>query len=140
VAAPWTDELVVVNRDDFGEAIRRRIAPLEGVHLIPGVGIDTEHFDARKVSGSMAAEARGEVGMPDEAPMVVTIAEINRNKNLPYLVAAVARMRPDVHLVPIGDGPERDRVESTAASLGLKQRVHMVRFVPDVRPLLRAAN
>jgi len=140
LAAPWTDELVVVNRHDFDEAVRRRIASPERVHLIPGVGIDTEHFDTERVSRSEAAEARRVVGVPEEAPMVVTIAEINRNKNLPYLLAAVARMRPAVHLVLIGDGPDRNRLEATVASLRLEQRVHMVRFVPDVRPLLRAAN
>ena len=140
VAGPWTDELVVVNQDDFEEAVRRRIAPPERLHLIPGVGIDTDHFDERRVSSSEAAEARRVIGVPDEAPMVVTIAEINRNKNLAYLLSALARMHTGVHLVVIGDGPDRDRLEATAANLGLEERVHLVGFVPDVRPWLRAAS
>jgi len=138
VAAPWTDELVVVNRDDFDEAVRRHLAPPEDVHLIPGVGIDTEHFDARRVSTSEAAEARRAVGVPDEAPMVLTIAEINRNKNLPYLLAAVARMRPAVHLVLIGDGPDRHPLEATVASLGLEQRVHLRQLSGASRTVERA--
>lgn len=140
VAAPWTDELVVVNRDDEAEAVRRGIAPPERVHLIPGVGIDTARFDPAQVSPEAVAEASGAIGLPPGAPTIVTIAEINRNKNLSYLLEAFALVGQDAHLVVIGDGPERASLERAVERLGISERVHLIRYVDDVRPLLRAAT
>jgi glycosyltransferase involved in cell wall biosynthesis len=60
-------------------------------------------------------------------------------KDLGTLTAAVAvlrRQRPDVRLVVVGDGPERDALEACARELGLGESVRFAGIRRDARRLL----
>lgn len=71
----------------------------------------------------------------------LAVARLNRQKNLPLLLEAFARLaRPGDHLTIAGEGPERGRVERRIGELGLAGRVTLLGHVPDVRPLLDAAH
>lgn len=71
----------------------------------------------------------------------LAIARLNRQKNLPLLVEAFARLaRPGDHLSIAGDGPERARIESRISTLGLRERVTLLGHVADIRPLLDDAH
>ena len=48
-------------------------------------------------------------------------------------VLAHARMRPDVHLVMVGDGPLRHAVEAAVAASPARDRVHLIGLVPHER-------
>jgi glycosyltransferase involved in cell wall biosynthesis len=65
-------------------------------------------------------EARARLGVPRDAFIVGTIARLDPVKNLATLIEGVARLRVPVHLVVVGDGPERARLEQLAAGLGVQ--------------------
>jgi len=141
LAGRWTDELVVVNHDDYEAAIRAGLAPPDRIHQIPGAGFDPGYYDASRISRAAIAEARLGAGVPPDLPMIVAVAELNRNKNVAFLLAGLARVEDgSPHLVIVGDGPERDALTRFAQRLKIDDRVHILGRVADVRPVVAGAS
>ncbi len=84
-------------------------------------------------------EARTELNLPQDAPLLLTVARLTAWKGVDHLITALKQVK-DVHLLVAGDGPERPRLEQLAASL--QGRVHFLGRVPHERILLymRAAD
>jgi L-malate glycosyltransferase len=93
-------------------------------------------------------EARAELGIPDGAPVVVTVCRLFEAKGPEQLIRAIAIVRdelPDVRLVIVGDdGPEQGRYTShlaeVAAGLGLTDQVLFLGRRSDVPRLMAAAD
>ncbi|MCA0208092.1 MAG: glycosyltransferase family 4 protein [Proteobacteria bacterium] len=88
-------------------------------------GIDT----ARYASGPDVAipgfsRREGEVA-------IGTVAGLRKVKDLPRLVRAVATLPPNVRLVIVGEGPEREAIGAEAAACGMAGRLVMPGFMPE---------
>lgn len=71
----------------------------------------------------------------------LAVARLNRQKNLPLLLEAFARIRrPGDRLTIAGEGPERVRIERRIAELGLGDSAIVLGHVSDVRALLDEAH
>jgi len=97
-------------------------------------GIPFDEFE--KPSEEMIAGARRQAELPPHARVVVTAGRLAPQKGLRFLVESFARLGdcPDLFLVIVGEGPERNVVQETAARLGVAERVRLVGFQKDVRP------
>lgn len=85
--------------------------------------------------------------LPSPAPSMtegrrfLAVARLNRQKNLPLLLEAFARIKKTGDRLTIaGEGPERAVIERRIAARGLSESVTMLGHVVDVRPLLDAAH
>lgn len=71
-----------------------------------------------------------------------SVAELHPNKNLSVLIDALAILHRtsgyDVHLVLIGEGEERERLEDRARANGVADRVHITGYVREAARYLRA--
>lgn len=84
---------------------------------------------------------RAELGIPLDAPLIGFVGHLRPEKNPVRAVEALAASGlPDAHLLILGDGPERTRVEETARRLGLERRVHLAGHRADPRPDYRAMD
>jgi glycosyltransferase involved in cell wall biosynthesis len=63
------------------------------------------------------------------------VGRLDVQKGFDVLVRAVARL-PDVHLVLVGDGPERRALEELVADLGVRERVTMTGWSDEVSALM----
>ena len=141
IAGLWTDRLVVINDEDRSAARRFRIVPRERLIHIPGIGIDTDHYSRASVDAADVAAARASLSLGPEVPLFVVVAELNRNKRPLDVIEALGKSgADDAHLVFLGDGPERPRMEAAIDSLGLANRVRVQGFIPDVRAYLVAST
>ena len=104
--------------------------PAGKVHWIPN-GLAVEDF--RRADGHAAR--RAELGIPAEAVVAGAVGHLRPEKNVPRLLRAAARSRlgERLHLLVLGDGPEREHIEGTARELGLTDRVHLVGHREDPR-------
>lgn len=76
--------------------------------------------------------SRSDLGLPEASPLLVFVGRLGREKNLDFLLRAFARLavqdsRP--HLLLIGDGPERRKLESFASGAGIRERIHFTGWV-----------
>jgi glycosyltransferase involved in cell wall biosynthesis len=107
------------------------------VHCVPNF-VDEDAF------APLAPETRrallAELGVPDGAMVVGCVARLDPVKDLAMLLRAFARLarrHTAVHLVLVGDGPEREALRADAVRLGLSGHVHFAGTRPN-RPNLHA--
>jgi glycosyltransferase involved in cell wall biosynthesis len=139
VAAPFTDAMVFVSRRDALTAERLKLVPRDGGHVIRS-GIDLRGFHPDP--GARAA-VRAELGVGQEVPLLVTVANFKPQKDPLTGVRAFARVvraRPEAHWLFVGDGEGRAALEAQVAAAGLGSRVHLPGWRQDVPAVLAAAD
>jgi glycosyltransferase involved in cell wall biosynthesis len=103
-------------------------------------GIDCDHYAPG--DGADGAAVRASLAIPPGACVIGTVAHLRPEKNQLALVDALAALLPglDVHLLVVGDGPDKERLQRRAAELGIAARTHFVGQVPDAREHYRAID
>ena len=86
-------------------------------------GIDFSLIEPARSAG----EVKAELGIGDSDRVLGTAAVLKEWKRIDRLIRAVGSLRmPGLHLVVVGDGPERERLESLARTLDASASVHFV--------------
>ena len=107
------------------------------VVYIPGVGISVERF-ANATADKI--EKRQELGVPADAFLLMSVGELNTNKNHAAIIKAIHQLNnPDVYYAIIGNG-NQDTLKSMIDSLGLSGRVMLLGYRTDIPDLYRAAD
>src|SRR5207244_10194022 len=66
---------------------------------------------------------RGWFRIPADAPLLLFVGRLAREKGVPLLLDAMAGLPAKVWLLLVGDGPERRELEAQVQRLGLTDRV-----------------
>jgi glycosyltransferase involved in cell wall biosynthesis len=103
-------------------------------------GLDTKRYSPNG-SGDEGIEAR--YGLPP-GPRILAVGRLAKDKKLDVLVRAMEQIRstPPAHLLLVGRGDDRERLQDLAGSLDLHDRIHFLGFVPeeDLPALYRHAD
>ncbi len=136
LCARYTDKLITINQEDF-ELAKRKMKAKE-VLYVPGVGIDVDKF--QDISVDKIAKRR-ELGIPEDTTMLLSVGELNENKNHQIIIRAMSRLqREDVHYVIAGIGPKKESLMQLATSLDVDRRLHLIGYRKDIAELLVAAD
>jgi glycosyltransferase involved in cell wall biosynthesis len=76
------------------------------------------------------AEARAQLGLPGDGPLLGCAARLHPSKQLDVAIAVLARL-PLAHLALAGQGQDRSRLEAAAQELGVAARLH---FLGEIAP------
>ncbi|MCW5964855.1 MAG: glycosyltransferase [Bryobacterales bacterium] len=89
-----------------------------------------------------AAQLRATWRIPAEAKVLLIVGRLSLEKDHVALLRAVAGLAcsQPLHLVIVGDGPERTSLESLAADLGINERVHFAGQQPTAEPFYGIAD
>jgi len=140
LAGRWTDRLVVINRTDEREALRRGIVAPARLRYMPGIGLDLKQYSAEATSPEQVAEVRREMGLHPGQPLLLMVAEFNPGKRHRDLLVAFADLGdPSAHLAFAGTGPELEGLRRWCSEQGLGDRVHFLGYRRDVPALMRAS-
>ncbi len=132
-----TDVLITINREDYERA---KTFHAKKVVYIPGVGINTEKF-ATPLSAEEKAVLRSEIGVPEDAALLCSVGELNKNKNHQLIIRAIAQLDDEsIHYCIAGEGEERENLVKLAESLNLSDRVHLLGYRRDINKLYRASD
>ncbi len=131
-----TDTLVTINRDDYALAQKKMKA--KNIRYIHGIGFDTERFAQTKVDRN---EKRREMGIPDDAFVILSVGELNDNKNHTVVIDAVSRLKRDnVRYIICGEGDAREKLQEKICTLGISDKVQLLGFREDVSEICRIAD
>ena len=108
-----------------------RQSPSKTVYL-PN-GIDCSRFDIPRDSA-----LADQFGIPAEATVIGTVAALRPEKNLGRLLDAFQAIQAgqELRLVIVGDGPEREPMQTKAVELGSTDRVIFTGYLSDPAPIL----
>ena len=140
VLAYVTDVLITMNREDFTLAQKKMHA--KRIEYIPGVGIDTKKFRAG-TSGRL--EKRQELGFGAEDFLILTVAEMTKNKNHSTVLKALALLKDKVEFSSLrylicGRGENEQNLRQEAEELGISDHVVFLGYRHDVPDLLRCSD
>lgn len=138
--AHWTDILITMNKEDFALAQQKMHA--REVKYIPGVGIDIGRFRSGTVSRE---EKRQELMFAQEDFLILTVAEMTKNKNHSTVLKALARMKelPEfdkIRYLICGRGENEGNLRREAEELGIADHVVFLGYRHDVPDLLRCSD
>lgn len=135
----FTDAFIAVSEAERKSFLTAGSGPPERMRLVR-YGIDTERFANVVVD---RAEQRTALGVPAGSVLVTTVCRLYFPKDVDTLIRAFAMVRaqcPGVHLLVVGDGPYRPRVESLIAELGLATHVTLAGLRRDIPQILAVSN
>lgn len=127
------------------QAVKQHVRDVEGIPeekielIYNGVALDAFRAD----EASVREEVRTEIGIPANSPVVILVANLRPVKAIDVFLQSiriVAADHPEAHVLIVGDGPERERLQGMARSLGLSKRVHFLGSRTDVPRLLKASD
>jgi len=134
----WPDGIVTT-----AEAIRQRMIEVNGfdperVVSIP-TGVDLDEFDPGLDPGPIREELG--LGPTDRvAAMVAVLRSWKRHEIFLEAAALLARTRPELRFLVVGEGPRRPNIEARIAELGLRDRVVMTGHRTDVPRILAVSD
>ena len=132
----WADAIVTLDDGMKQEAIAAGFTA-ERIHSIPN-GIDLQSF----TSTASQSDTKSALGLPDKT-IILFVGRLVKEKSLPTLLSAFAAALseyPNLHLEIVGDGVEREALETQATELDIRENMRFAGRQPDVRSYLHAAD
>lgn len=142
--APFTDALVLINKEDFDSAKRFHLKKRGKVYQIPGVGIDLHNFTAVDIAEKKKYKEK--LGINKDTFFILSVGEVNKNKNHMAVIHAIKKMKEDASISTnfiygiCGDGFCMDELEKYVEMIGLQDSVLFFGYQSDVRPYYAAAD
>ncbi|MBR4777336.1 MAG: glycosyltransferase family 4 protein [Lachnospiraceae bacterium] len=135
---PYTDAMITINAEDYKVAKRICRGKKCKTYYVHGMGVDTKKYAAPDRSKE---ETRKEIGIPQEAKVLISVSEINKNKNLATTIKALSKIKDrDLYYVICGVGEELQNDKALAKQLGVEDRVLFLGYRKDINDLLNAAD
>ena len=131
-----TDVLITINQEDYERARRKMKA--KSIEYIPGVGIETQKYTDCNID---KFTKRKELGLPIDAIILLSVGELNKNKNHEIIIRAVAELnRQDLHYVIAGPGSLEKYLCELSDKLGVKSQIHILGLRKDIPELCKMAD
>lgn len=127
----YTDILITINKEDYKRAEKKFHA--KKTVYVPGVGVDTEKFSPNNSSRN---RIRKELGLKDTDTMLLSVGELNVNKNHSLVIKAISGM--NITYVIVGKGEKKEELEALAKESGVDLR--LMGFRTDVADFYNAAD
>lgn len=138
--APLTDVLITMNREDYDRA--RKCMRAGRIEYVPGVGLDTGKFAGLSLD---VAEKRRSLGFGPEDFLMLTVAEMTKNKNHIMVLKAMAQLKAEpefqhLHYLICGLGGQRKTLEIQAEEMGIADHVHFLGYRTDAAELYHCCD
>lgn len=132
----FTDKLITINQEDY--ALAQKKFKAKEVCYVPGVGINLSRFQNVQVDREAK---RREIGVPEDCFLLLSVGELNKNKNHQIVIKALAKLNdPNIHYAIAGVGDKKDCLLKLSEDLGVSRQIHMLGYRTDVAQLYRAAD
>lgn len=136
LCAFFTDVLITINKEDY--AFARKHLHAKSVRYVRGVGVDLEKF---RDHSAERAPLRASLGLGEEDFVLLSVAEMTKNKNHKMMLEALAQLPdPHIRLLCAGQGQELQNNRDLCDRLGLSHRVQFLGYRKDVPQLYAAAD
>lgn len=133
--ARHTDVLVTINKEDY--ALAKQKLKIPNIYHIDGVGVDfsrlQSEIDKRKL--------REQLGFTDDDFVLLSVGELNRNKNnIAVLQALNVLKNKNIKYLIAGNGPLAVELKSKVVEFELTDQVKFIGYTRDLAKYFYSAN
>lgn len=131
-----TDVLITINKEDYELAKKKMNA--KKIEYIPGVGVDTNKFGSVDID---KFEKRKELGLSENNIVLLSVGELNKNKNHEVVIRALAKLsNPNIHYIVAGRGNLELYLKELLKKLNMVNNVKLLGFRNDISELYRISD
>lgn len=124
--AKYADIIVTVNHEDYKRAKSMNVKRVEYIH---GIGINTDRLSLENNS----VDIRKELGLSSEDFLIISVGELNKNKNQKVIIKALAKIKDSsIHYLLCGKGDQLETLKKQTLEAGLEKQVHFLGYRTDV--------
>lgn len=136
ICSYFTDVLITINNEDYTLAQKKLKA--KQTKYVHGVGIDLSRFENVEVD---RAAKRRELGVPEDAILLLSVGELNENKNHQIVISGLKKINnPKLHYVIAGIGEKRQDLLELANNFELDDRVHLIGYRDDMAEIYKVSD
>ena len=129
-----TDHIITVNKEDY---VRAGNFPVKSVEYIHGIGVNTDKLQEDMVTLNIREKLR----IPKDAFLILSVGEINSNKNQKVILDAMAALNDkDIYYVLCGRGRNGSFLRALAMKYGIESNIRFVDYRKDVVNFYRQAD
>ncbi|MGL5530642.1 MAG: glycosyltransferase, partial [Culicoidibacterales bacterium] len=134
--ARYTDALITINKEDYLRAKKKfRVGK---VFYSPGVGIDLNKFTDQNFEQQ---GKRKELGLTKEQVVLLSVGELNKNKNHEVIIRAIKNLNnPNLKYFIAGEGSLEPYLQKLIGELGLTQQVKLLGYRTDIHELCQVCD
>ena len=136
ICSHFTDVLITINTEDYALAQKKMNA--KSIQYVPGVGIDIKRFSECVINRE---EKRKELGIPEDAMLLLSVGELNKNKNHETVIKALAKIHnSNIYYLIAGKGGLEYYLNELIENLDLNNNVKLIGYRADIAELYKAAD
>lgn len=134
--ARFTDVLVTINKEDYSLAKKKMKA--KKIIYVPGVGVDTFKFSSLIIDSK---EKREKLNVPKNSIVVLSVGELNKNKNHQIIIKALSKCNnKNIHYIIAGMGELNEYLAHMIDDLGISDRVHLIGYRNDLKEIYKSVD
>lgn len=132
----FTDVLITINQEDYHLA--KKIMRAKQIEYVPGVGIDVDKHQNVQVD---KIAKRKELGIPENAVMLLSVGELSYRKNHQVVIQALEKLKDrNLHYCIVGQGDLEMYLKNMAKGLELEHQVHFLGFRNDINQICKVSD
>lgn len=135
----YTDVLITINKEDFERAKTFKAGK---VCYVPGVGIDLKKFqDDGDTCNNKRGKLCAEFNIPYDATILLSVGEVNKNKNHRVVIDALGKMgRKNIYYIICGRGPLLEEYKNLSKQLNIEKQVILTGYRTDVADFYKISD
>jgi glycosyltransferase involved in cell wall biosynthesis len=132
----YTDILITINKEDYQRA--KDNFKMKQLEYILGVGIDVEYFKNMQVD---IEKKRHELGVSENQKILLSIGELNNNKNHRIVIEAMHKLNnSNIVYMIAGIGSKKEELQALATKYELSENLKLLGYRKDVAELYKIAD
>lgn len=130
-----TTIIITINKEDYERAVNFKTCTIE---YVPGIGVDVNEFESEK---DLRGEKRKELNINENAFVILSVGELNNNKNHEVVIRALSKIQNrDIVYLICGQGKLKDYLTRLVSELNLTKQVNFLGFRNDMSEIYKVSN
>lgn len=132
----YTDILITINTEDYTRAKSK--FKMKKIEYVPGIGIDINKFQLKNFDRN---SYRKSLGLKDSDFVILSVGELNKNKNHEIVLRAIAKLKnPKIKYVIAGRGQLDKYLENLSKELYINNQFILLGYRSDVAELYKCVD
>lgn len=131
----YTDVLITINKEDYNRS--QKFKAKKAIY-VPGIGVETKMFNGLTIDRN---NKRKELEIAKDVFVILSVGELNKNKNHEVIIRALAEMQAQNILYLIcGQGDREDYLKRLTLKLGVAEKVKFLGYRNDLAGIYKVAD